>query len=212
VDYQVRYTEAALRRLYSAPFDPASARQIMRKLVLANYIRDVGLSNLGWCYWTGGIYDLWKQGQAQFTNHSQRQFTPIDTSPFAQAQTPPNVVLRQDQLQVLSTLYYIEDDFIAGLQMLDGLIHAGQIQPHAFENALGSIGSALKLFENFSDGVNSVFGLFDQLVRQQVPAPDARVSSMDLKSTVAGKTVEKVFLTGVALPQVKPLAAAAAAP
>jgi hypothetical protein len=212
LDYQVRYTEAALRRLYSVPFDPASARQIMRKLVFANYIRDVGLSNLGWCYWTGGIYDLWKQGQAQFTNHSQLQFTPIDTSPFAQAQTPPNVVLQQDQLQVLSTLYYIEDDFIAGLQALDGLIHAGQIQPHAFENALGSIGSALKFFENFSEGVNSVFGLFDQLVRQQAPAADARVSSMDLKSTVAGKTVEKVLLAGVALPQVTPLAAAAAAP
>jgi hypothetical protein len=34
---------------------------------------------------------------------------------------------------------------------------------------------------------------------------------LDLKSTVAGKTVEKVFLAGVALPQIPTLAAAAAA-
>jgi hypothetical protein len=212
VDYQVRYTETALRRLFSAPLVAASARQIMRKLVLANYVREVDLSNLGWCYWTGGIYDVWKQGQAQFTNHMQLQFSPIDTSPFAQEQAPTSVVLRQDQLRILSTLYYIEDNFIAGHQALDELIHAGQIQPQAFENALGNFGSALKLFENLSTGVNSVFGLFDQLVRQQVPASDARVSSMDLKSTVAGKTVEKVFLAGVALPQTTRVAAAAAAP
>jgi hypothetical protein len=183
----------------------------MRKVVLANYIRDAALSDLGWCYWTSGIYDLWKKGQAQFTNQSQAQFSPIDPSPFAQAVAPPNRVLQQSQLQVLSTLYYIEDDFIAGLKALDAMIHGTQINPQAFESALGSIGSALKQFENFSDGVNTVFGLFDQLVRQQTAAQDARVSSLDLKSTVAGKTVEKVFLAGVQLPQTVGLAAAKSA-
>jgi hypothetical protein len=212
VDYQVRYTEAALRRLFSAPFNEATARQIMRKLVLASYLRDAGLTGLGWCYWTVGIYSLWKQGQAEFTNHSQLQFGPIDQSPFAQMSSPPNVVLQQNQLQVLSTLYYIEDDFIDGLQALDHLIHSAQIQPQAFENALGGIGSALDSFKNFSEGVNAVFGLFDQLVQQQTPGPEARVSTMDLKSTVTGKTVEKVFLAGVSLPQIASPSAAAAAP
>jgi hypothetical protein len=200
VDYQVRYAEPALRKLFSAPFDEADARRIMRKLVLASYVRHADLSDLGWCYWTSGIYDLWKQGQAQFTNHSQLEFRPIDSSPFAQISGPPKANLKQAQLQVLSTLYYIEDDFIAGLKALNSLIHRGQISPPAFENALGSIGSALKEFENFSDAVNAVFGLFDQLVQQQTPAVEVRVSSMDLQSTIAGKTVEKVFLAGVAFP------------
>jgi hypothetical protein len=200
VDYRVRYTEPALRKMFSVPFVELDARRIMRKPVLASYIRDVGLSDLGWCYWTSGIYDLWKQGQAQFTNHSQLQFHSIDSSPFAQISEPPSTTLQHVQLQVLSTLYYIEDDFIAGLKALDALLHGGQIRPSAFENALGSIGSALKRFESFSNAVNSVFCLFDQLVRQQAPVGEQRVSSMDLQSTIAGRTVEKVFLAGVALP------------
>jgi hypothetical protein len=212
VDYQVRYTELALRRLFSAPFNEPNARQIMRKLVLANYIRNAALSDLGWCYWTSAVYDLWKKGPAQFTNQSSSvQFSSIDASPFAQVPAPPSRVLQPSQLQVLSSLYYIEDDFIAGLRALDAMIHGTQINPQTFESALGSIGSALKQFESFSDGVNTVFGLFDQLVRQQTAVQDARVSSLDLKSTVAGKTVEKVFLAGVQLPQTPGLAAAKSA-
>jgi hypothetical protein len=195
-DYKVRYTELALRRLFSAPFDEPSSRQIMRKLVLANYIRDVGLADLGWCYWTTGIYDVWKAGQAQFTNHSQLQFNPISASPFDQVAAPASVVLQQSQLRVLSTLYYIEDNLVSGLQKLVSLIHGNQIEPQAFENALSSIGSALKDFDEFDQGVNTVFGVFDQFVRRQTSVPDARVSSLDLKSTIAGKPVEKVLLAG----------------
>jgi len=213
VEYQVRYTELALRRLFSAPFDVPTARQIMRKLVFANYVRDPDLSDLGWCYWTSGIYPIWKQGQAQFTNTLQpRQFSPLDASPFAQIPTPSNAVLQPIQLQTLSTLYYIEDNLIAGLKALDSLVHSGQIKPQAFENALGNIGSALQKLESFSNGVNTVFGLFDQLVRQQSPAPEARISSLDVRSTVAGQTVEKIFITGVSVPEIPKLASVATAP
>lgn len=212
VDYQVRYTEAALLGLFPPrAFDETSARFIMRKLVLANYLRESGLSDLGWCYWTSGVYDIWKAEGANFTQHTSVEFKPITAAPFSQAPAPPSAILQQFQLEQLNTLYQIEDDLISGLQALSGLIHKNQIQPQAFENALGGIGSALNLFKEFSAGVNSIFGLFDQLVRQQTAAADARVSSMDLRSTVAGKTVEKVLLSGVALPQTASLAAAAGA-
>jgi len=48
VDYQVRYSEEALRKLSLDHFNEAQARQLMRKLVLANYLSNPGLTDLGW--------------------------------------------------------------------------------------------------------------------------------------------------------------------
>jgi hypothetical protein len=133
--------------------DESAVRRIARTVVLANYIGHDSLEKIGWCYWTQGIYNSWKQGQAAFTNHvTAVQFSHIDPSPFAQAAAPSPVVLQPFQLQILSTLFYIEDDFVAGLTALDSLIHQGELSPRSFENALGSIGSALSNLENFGQG------------------------------------------------------------
>ena len=135
---------------------------------------------------------------AGFPKPSELEFQPIQASPFNQGPGPAKVTLEQNQLQVLSTLYSIEDDIMSGLQKLDSLIHGSQISPQAFANALSDIGSALKELDDFDEGVNTVFCLFDQLVRQQTTAAEARVSSLDLKSTIPGQTqvVEKVLLSG----------------
>jgi len=87
-DYQVRYTRDALQRLFGAPIDETTVRQIAREVVLANYVRDTGLEEIGWCYWTQGIYDDWKNGQAAFTNHARLSFTPIAKSPFPELPAP----------------------------------------------------------------------------------------------------------------------------
>jgi hypothetical protein len=215
VAYDVRYTDDALRRLFGSKPDESTIRQIARSVVLASYVKHPEFVNLGWCYWTQGIYNSWKDGQAAFTNHlSAVEFHPIDPSPFAQPE-PASAVLQPSELHVLSTLFFIEDDLVAGLQSLDSLMNQGEISPHDFEAALRRIGSALQELSNFSEGVNTIFAIFDQLVTSQTSSPDARLSSLTITSQVGTQQVTKVFLTmppsqstpGLHLVPPKPMAA-----
>jgi hypothetical protein len=199
VAYEARYTEAGLRRLFSTPFTEAAerkVRQIMRRIVLANYLRDQGLTNIGWCYWTQGVYDLWKQGQAQFTNvSSARVFKPISASPFAQKPAPAEARLQPEQIRVLSTLFFIEEAMIEGIRKLTDLIAAPQSQkPHDFEQALEKIGDALKQFDDFDLGTNTVFAVFDRLIQAQTPPNEARLSSLTLISSLGNQQFRKQFI------------------
>ena len=49
-EYEVRYTQAGLENLFQGDFDEAFVRSVMRKMVLANYFKDAGLQDIGWCY------------------------------------------------------------------------------------------------------------------------------------------------------------------
>ncbi|MBI3654206.1 MAG: hypothetical protein HY231_24510 [Acidobacteria bacterium] len=194
--YEVRYTEAGLRELFTTPFDERIIRQITRKIVLTNYLRQSELANIGWCYWTQGIYDQWKQGQAQFTKHlTPVKFEPVQASPYARIAAPGSATLRPDQLQVLSTLFFIEDDLVAGLGKLDALIQsATPVSPHDFEKALGHIGRALQQFDDFDEGVNTVFAVFDQYIKLHTAVQQVRASSLKLVSQVGTQEVTKVFV------------------
>src|SRR5882672_7860483 len=143
---------------------------------------------------------------------SSIQFSPIADSPFPQFPQPPNASLSPTQLRVLSTLFFIEDDFVNGLLSLASMIKDKPgISLSQFEHNLSGLGSALKNVSDFDENVNGLFSLFDQLVRKQTPAPQARLSSLTLKSQVDGKDVTKVFLSGAA-PIVAPAPAVTATP
>lgn len=218
VDYEVRYTEVGLRRLFAAAFDENAVRLIMRRIILANYVRDDGLRSLGWAYWTPGVHALWRQqGFAQFISGSSGllEFKPIQASPFPQLAAPPSVSLSREQRAGLSTLYSIEELFIRGCRRLDALIQqGGRMSAHEFENALGDIGRGLELFDDFDEGVNTIFAVFDQLIRLQTPASEARASSLKLVSFVTlpdGKAqqVTKVFIAQAAPSQIAGIGAGA---
>src|SRR6185436_6881129 len=189
-NYEVRYTEPGLRALFSAPTPEDQIRDIMRKIVLANYIRDSeNLARVGWCYWTQGVFDIWKQGQAAFTNNTRLEFKPIQASPFANLSAPDKVALNKNQLFVLSTLFFIEEKMIDALQKLQTMIQDSEgggkkIPPDEFESALSKIGDALKDFDDFDEGVNTVFAVFDQLINLRTTAGQARASSLRLVSQV----------------------------
>jgi len=191
----VRYTDNALRRLFGSRLDESTVRLIARSVILANYLKRDELADLGWCQWTQGIYNSWKAGQAAFTNHvSPVEFHPIDRSPFSQP-APASVTLQPFQLQILSTLFFIEDDFAAGLLALDSLMNRGEISARDFESALGRVGSGLNRLANFSAGVNTIFAVFDQLISLQTSTALARISSLTLTSQVGTQPVTKVFLS-----------------
>lgn len=194
VDYEVSYTEAGLRDIFVVPIDGSAIRLIMRKLVLASYLRLPGMENLGWAYWTQGVYDEWKNGPAAFTNRSQLPVRGLRRSPFAQQAAPFNLTLSKRELIILNKLYSIEDKFTVGLMRLQTLVRGGPIAPHDFEHALGDITSALQDLEHSEAPVNALFAVFDQLARLQAGREPTRASSLKIVSQVEGKQVSKIFI------------------
>jgi hypothetical protein len=200
-EYDVRYTETGLRKLALASFDEMDVRTLMRKIVLANYIDDERLKNIAWAYWTPGIYTEWKKGQSDFVNHlSPVTFSPVKTSPFAQFPAPPKVLLRPknpSELNLLSRLYYVEDDLVSGLAQLYKLLgeKGTKLKPADFEDALVDIGNGLEKFDGLDEGVNTVFAIFDYLILKNSTAAEARASSLKLVSEIevdgAKRKVEK---------------------
>jgi hypothetical protein len=207
-DYAVQYTELGLRRFFLAPFDTETesfVRKTIRKVVLANYLQDQALADVGWVYFSDATFQVFEdEGPATFTNHlSDVDFNAIDPSPFPLV---PNraapVTMTPQQLQTIATLYLIEDDVVSGLAKLEALIQSSTpIKPHDFENALSKFGHALDSLEGFANGVNAIFAVFDQLILQQVPAKQARESSLELTFQVGGSQKTLPFLSpGSAVP------------
>jgi hypothetical protein len=199
VTYKVRFTEDGLRTLFTKPFgaaDEAFLRRTLRLLLLANYVnKGPFLAARGWCYWTPGIRDVWAQGQAAFTNHSSLTFSPIAPSPFKNLTAPSSVTLNRTELFQLSTLYFIEEDMVKGTRKLSGLVQAQQkLNPRDFEKALSDFGSALKNYDNFDEGTNTVFALFDRLIQRESAGRPFRNSSLEIKSKLEGKTVTKMLI------------------
>ncbi|MFY9221893.1 MAG: hypothetical protein WAQ98_04445 [Blastocatellia bacterium] len=201
VDYQVRYTEDGLRSLFANPLSEASVRLIMRRIVLTNYRINpaITLPDIGWCYWTESIYQLYKsEGFASFTNHSQRSFINLSSSPFLSTLAPKQINLSKNQLNVLSTLYQIEDDVVDGFKALYKVINqATKISPKDFEEALSKVGDALKGFDSFDEGENTIFAVFDGLILRNLSASQARTSSLTLTTKVDPDEEEltKVFVS-----------------
>jgi hypothetical protein len=198
ITYNVRFTEEGLRSLFNQPFGPTEEmflRRTMRLIVLANYLNQgPTLTTRGWCYWTPGIQQIWAQGQAQFTNHSSQTFSPIAPSPLKNLAAPAKATLDHTELVQLSTLYFIEDHMVKGMRSLANLVQSHQkLSPRDFEKAMGEFGSALKLYDDFDEGDNTVFAILDKLI-DRYAGGQHRNSSLELKSTVAGQTVTQMLV------------------
>lgn len=198
VTYNVRFTEEGLRSLFKQPFGPTEEmylRRTMRLIVLANYLnKGPTLTTRAWCYWTPGIQQIWAQGQAQFTNHSSLTFSPIAPSPLKNLAAPAKATLNQTELVQLSTLYFIEDHVVKGMRQLASLVQSQQkLSPRDFEKAMGDFGSALKSYDNFDEGDNTIFAIFDKLI-DRYAGGQHRNSSLELRSTLDGRTVTKMLV------------------
>ena len=167
----------------------------MRLIVLANYLnKGPTLTTRAWCYWTPGIQQVWAQGQAQFTNHSSLTFSPIAPSPLKNLAAPAKATLNQTELVQLSTLFSIEESVVKGMRKLAGLIQSKQkLNPVDFEKAMGDFGSALKSYDNFDEGDNTIFAIVDKLI-DRYAGGQHRNSSLELKSTVEGRSVTKMLV------------------
>lgn len=198
ITYDARFTEEGLRSLFTQPFGPVEEmhlRRTMRLIVLANYLnKGPTLTTRAWCYWTPGIQELWAKGPVDFTNHSARVFSPIAPSPLRNLAAPAKATLNQTELKQLSTLYSIEESVVKGMRKLAKLIQSKQkLSPRDFEKAMGDFGSALKSYDNFDEGDNTIFAIFDKLIVRYANGQH-RNSSLELKSTLNGHTVTKMLV------------------
>ncbi|HYP14884.1 MAG TPA: hypothetical protein VEQ63_13235, partial [Bryobacteraceae bacterium] len=206
-DYDVRFTPEGLKALFSREVSESQLRAIMRKTVLINYLasRDSALAGIAWVYWSPGFYTLWKGGQAAFTNHlSPVEFKPISAAPFLNAPAPAKIVLQPELIQNLSTLYFIEDGFVEAMESLRDALQPDEsgvkMTPKEFARKLESFGRALSKFDDFDKGVNTIFALFDQVIRLSASAEATRAASLTLSARVGASEVSQIYAS---LPQAR---------
>ena len=107
---------------------------------------------------------------------------------------------------VLDTLFQIENEVVAAIRELFALLNSGKkLSPDAFEKKLARFGSALIMFDKFDQstnkgqiGVNSIFAVFEALVRLAAKGAPANIAVLQVTSTVGDRKVEKLFLSDAA--------------
>jgi hypothetical protein len=204
--YDIRFGEKAVTALSTlkavSPQMEQSIRTSMRHMVLSNYLKTDGMHDVAFAYATPGVFDLFKtEGFAEFTNHFQRTFNV--TLPNFPIFAPATVTLDRTELNFVQTLYQIETSMVDSFRDLTQLMSSGaSIDPQTFEKKLGKFGSALELFDKFDQttndhgiGTNTIFLMFDMLVRLAAPGGNANVSMLTLDSEANGKQVEKIFVS-----------------
>jgi hypothetical protein len=196
IEYTVRFTPAGLQALFTAKLSEDSMRRIVRGLTLTGYLgtKHNHLHKLGWCYWTPGIYDLWRQNPIGFTAGS-RQFGPIAVSPIKSKPAPKSVILDKGLLLILSKLYYIENNLIEGFHDLANTIDSKAVlSPIEYEKCLAKLGKVLRAYDSIDESVNTFFALFDAMIKTSGQKP-VRDSALILKSQLPGESEKTKILT-----------------
>jgi hypothetical protein len=206
--YDVRFGDKAIAALLTVKKLPKptelAVRNAMRQMVLSNYLKSDALHDVAFAYATAGVFDIFAaEGPSEFTNHFHREFLVRLQNPSIAA--PARVALDKTELEHLKTLYMIEISMVDAIKDLFSVLGGEQIHPRDFEKKLSKFGNALKDFDSFDQttnehgvGTNTIFAMFDLLVRLQDGGDTANVSVLHLKSKANGKDVEKLFLSDAA--------------
>jgi hypothetical protein len=221
--YDVRFGEKAVNALISvkdlSPQAERAIRNSMRQMVLSNYLKSAEMHDVAFAYATPDVFTVFDhEGFATFSNHSVRAFLVRLPNPSIAA--PASVSLDRTELQVLTTLYNIENSMIAAIKDLCKILTGGApIDSVAFEKKLGKFGDALNDFDSFDQttnkhgiGTNTIFSMFDMLVRMASPDSSANISLLRLTTQANGKQVEKLFLSDEAAGVSPSMTAAAGRP
>ena len=204
--YDVRFGAKALMTLLSVtqitPAAELAIRTAMRRIVLSNYLKNDEMHDVAFAYATPGVFGVFEEeGFATFTSRFERAFDVAIGSPSMSA--PRTVVLDRMERNLLVTLYSIEDSMIGAIKGLYKVLSSGgHMDPEAFEKKLGDFGDALNRFDSFDQatnkggvGVNSLFVMFDALVRLAARGEPANIAVLRLESDAGGKPVEKLFMS-----------------
>ncbi len=206
--YQVRFGPAALAALLKVRAlnrdAEARLRTTMRRMVLANYLKNDAQLDVAFAYATPGVHAFFAEtGFATFTNVSARVF---NVAPVLAVHAPTRVELGRDELFVLTTLINIEQSMVDAVRDLVEVLAAGKVlEPAAFEKKLGKFGKALQDFDRFDQasnaqgvGTSTIFVMMEALVQQASGTTSVHDAVLQLRSEARGHAVEKVFLSPAA--------------
>ncbi len=202
--YDVRFSKAGLEALlgvteWTAAADDA-VRRGMRRIVLANYLRDAVLPDVAFAYATPAVHAVFADESAPtFSNRAPRVF---DVAPVVAVQAPSRVQLSRTEARFLETLYLIEESMVDALKALvKALASRKTLTPAALEKLLGKFGDALLDFDRFDQtsnargvGTTTLFAMVDALMRAASGGAAVHDAVLRLKSDVQGRAVEKLFL------------------
>lgn len=195
-DYEVRYTEAGIRRLIEARPADDDIRNILRRIVLSNFMGHPTLQDVGWLYGSDEVRRLFDANGSNFINTetilagaSVKLSSPIPGIP-APKTFNNTFAVRND----IATLFDIEHRVLQAFAELRTLLASpDKIQTSELESRLKSFGDALNSFDRFDMGENSVFAVFDGLILLATKAAEDRSSSLIFKSSKDGAEHTKVF-------------------
>ena len=204
--YDVRFDREALAAFLEVtqlkPAAESKVRQIMRNIVLSNYLKSSMLHDVAFAYATPSVFAVFQNlGAPAFTNVLSPRMFPVAVGLGVAA--PSQVSLDRMELNVLATLYGIENEMIEALRGLIKLLNASaSLTPEAFEKKLAKFGSVLVDFDRFDQttgrsavGTDTIFAMLDALIRLASGGSPANVGVLRLTSRVSEKDVEKLFMT-----------------
>jgi hypothetical protein len=194
--YDVRYTDRAVSLLMSARPAAGDIRQILRRIVLANYFSDPQLHDVGWLYGSDDVRALFDDNPNTFVEAQSvlDGATVRLTSPIQGLKAPPTFANSRQVREDLAVLLRIENAIIEAFGQLSALLQStGTIKTADLELRLNAFGKALDAFDGFDNGDNSVFAVFDGLVQLQTTGDAARASALTFTSIKGGAEHTKVF-------------------
>ncbi len=214
--YDVRYTDQAVSLLMKARPSGSDIRQILRRIVLANYFSDRQLHDVGWLYGSDDVRALFDNNPSAFVEAQSVLDGAVVrlTSPIPGLKPPPTFANSRQVREDVAVLLRIENAIIEAFGQLTALLSsAGPIRTADLEVRLNAFGKALDAFDGFDNGDNSVFAVFDGLIQLQTAGDAARASSLTFTSVKGGAEHTKVFARGATpQPTVRPDNIVAAVP
>jgi hypothetical protein len=180
----------------------ALLRNAMGEMVLANFLKSSTMHDAAFAFATPANFATFDdEGSAKFTGHTQRTLPVRLSNPDIAA--PTSVTLDRHELHTLAGLYLHQKEVVSAVKKLFEILAGNAIDPIRFEKALAKFGDALNDFDSIDQtssdrgvGTNTVFALFDFLVRKGANNSTASTAVLRLKSQAAGRSVEKLFLSG----------------
>ena len=149
--YDVRFGERALAALLSVTQISAHAeaviRSTLRRILLANYIKNDELHDVAFAYVTQSTFDTFREeGFATFGSKFERVF-PIAVPGIA---APATVVLDRMERNLLATLYSIEDSIVKAIKGLyKTLTSQASMGSAGVRRQAGRSRNALNAFDKF---------------------------------------------------------------
>ena len=183
-DYDVRFSEAGLKRLFSITATADDIQTILRKIVMANYL-GTGIEPVAWLFCSNAVRDL-ALGNPNFIDAD----TVLGSLPKIDFEVPfqgllPVITNTQSIRTLASTLFLIADGLIKAFMKLQSDVQLGNATLLSLQTASKSFADALNSFDAQTDlcqgTSNPLFAVFDHLIRLATPAMQARSSALSLK-------------------------------